>query len=193
MSDITASSVDKLLGGLGEQLAARGERFELVVIGGSALLALRLIERTTRDVDIVAFHDSGELKGAEPLPAGLAAARDRVAKDFSLEENWLNAGPTKFLDFDLPDGFVDRMERHDYGPALVVYFASRRDQIHFKLYATVDEPGPGKHAADLRALDPTDEELIAATQWCLAHNDPEGFVEPLRGVLEFFGVENVDL
>lgn len=37
------------LSALGEQLQLAGERFELVVIGGSGLLALGLIDRTTRD------------------------------------------------------------------------------------------------------------------------------------------------
>lgn len=193
MSDITAKSLDTFLLALGEQLAACDEHFELVVIGGSALLALGLIERSTRDVDIVALHDSGALDKAEPLPMGLAAARDRVARDFALEADWLNADPTKFLDFELPDGFASRMTRHDYGPALIVYFASRLDQIHFKLYAAVDEGGPGKHEADLQALKPTDEELVAAARWTLTHDPSTGYAEELRGALRFLGVENVDL
>lgn len=42
---------------------------------------------------------------------------------------WVNPGPTD-------------LQRRDYGGALTVYFASRHDQIHFKLYALVDQ-GPG--------------------------------------------------
>lgn len=49
---ITADSIQPLLTALGEQLAAGTERYELVVIGGGALLALNLVDRTTRDVDI---------------------------------------------------------------------------------------------------------------------------------------------
>src|ERR1700744_432112 len=144
MSDITRKSTDVLLGALGEQLAARGERFELVVIGGSALLSLRLVERTTKDVAIGAIRSDGGLESAAPLPDGLVAARDLVARDFSLLPRWLNPGPAKLLEFGLPDGFAERLERRDYDAGLVVYFASRYDQIHFKLYAAVDEGGPGK-------------------------------------------------
>jgi hypothetical protein len=102
-------------------------------------------------------------------------------------------GPSQALEFGLPDGFVDRLERRDYGPSLAVYFASRYDQIHFKLYAAVDEGGPGKHEADLRALAPTEAELIAAARWSRSHDPSPGYAEELRGALEFLGVSDVDL
>jgi hypothetical protein len=193
MSNITPDSADVLLGALGEQLVARGERFELVVIGGSALLALGLVNRTTKDIDIVAIRADGDLESADPMPEALVAARDLVARDFSLLPRWLNPGPAKLLEFGLPDGFVDRLERRDYGAGLTVYFASRYDQIHFKLYAAVDEGGPGKHEADLRALAPTEPELIAAARWSRSHDPSPGYAEELRGALEFLGVSDVDL
>ena len=193
MSDITPANTDALLGALGEQLAARGEYFELVVIGGSALLALGLIERTTKDVDIVALRSGGELERADPLPEALRAARDLVARDFSLLPRWLNPGPAKLLEFGLPEGFASRLERRDYGPGLVIYFASRLDQIHFKLYAAVDEGGPGKHESDLRALNPTQAELVAAASWSRSHDPSPGYAQELRGALNFLGVTDVDL
>lgn len=55
-----------LFAALGEQLALRGERFTIAVVGGSALLALGLVTRTTRDVDVVAVLDGEELISAEP-------------------------------------------------------------------------------------------------------------------------------
>jgi hypothetical protein len=193
MSDITPDSTERILRALGEQLALRGERFELVVIGGSALLALGLVERPTRDVDIVALRSNGGLEDADPLPQGLRVAGDLVARDFSLEPDWLNSGPTKLLDFGFPEGFADRLERRDYGSCLVVHFASRLDQIHFKLYAAVDEGGPGKHEADLKALAPTETELVAAARWSRSHDPSDGYAQELRGALGFLGVTNVDL
>jgi len=133
-----------------------------------------------------------ELSSAKPLPAALVAARDRVARDFSLPGEWLNPGPTDLLQFGLPKGFVDRLERRDYGDCLTAYFASRYDQIHFKLYALVDQ-GPGKHEADLRALSPTREELLAAAHWSTSHDPSEGFAQLLRKVLTHLGVDDVDL
>jgi hypothetical protein len=193
MSDIAGKeAAHRLLGALGEQLAAVGERYELVVIGGSGLLALGIIERSTHDVDLVALRSGDKLDSAEPLPRKLAIARDRVARDFDLPADWLNPGPTDLLRFGLPEDFINRLERRDYGDSLSVYLASRYDQVHFKLYALVDQ-GPGKHEDDLKALSPTKEELLAAAHWSRTHDPSEGYAEILRDVLTHLGVDNVDL
>jgi hypothetical protein len=55
-----------------------------VVVGGSALLALELVERTTKDVNVVALRQAGSLSKADPLPPDLIDARNRVASDFGL-------------------------------------------------------------------------------------------------------------
>lgn len=193
MSDIASkAAADHLFAALGEQLNAAGERYELVVIGGSGLLALGIIERSTRDVDLIALRSGDQLDSAEPLPRSLAVARDRVARDFSLPTDWLNPGPTNLLDLGLPEGFTDRLERRDYGSSLSVYLASRLDQIHFKLYALVDQ-GPGKHEDDLRALSPTEEELLAAARWSTSHDPSDGYAQMLREVLTHLKVDDVDL
>lgn len=145
MTDIlNASRTDELLRALAEQLAAAGESYELAVIGGSALLALGLIDRPTRDV--VALREAGVLTKAKPLPPGLVAAGARVARDFGLPPDWLNAEPADLMDFGLPAGFLDRAETRTFGQALTVHFASRVDQIHLKPYALVDQ-GPGQARA----------------------------------------------
>ena len=177
---------------LAEQLAARGERYELVVIGGAALLALGFVQRTTRDVDIVAMREGGGLVPPEPMPTPLREARDRVAADFGITDGWLNTGPRSLLSDGLPDGFTDRLETRRYGDSLVVHFASRIDQIHFKLYAAVDQ-GPGKHESDLQALEPTRDELIAAARWTRQLDPSPGFKQILLECLAYFGVEDVDL
>lgn len=193
MSDIESKeAADRVLSALGEQLAAAGQRYELVVIGGSGLLALGIIERSTRDVDLLALRSGDELGRAKPLPASLEAARDHVARDFSLPADWLNPGPTDLLELGLPEGFVDRLERRNYGDSLTIHLASRYDQIHFKLYALVDQ-GPGKHEDDLRALSPTEAELLAAARWSRSHDPSEGFEGMLREVLTHMGVRHVDL
>jgi len=183
---------DDLLTALEEQLAAAGEHFEIVVIGGSGLLALGLVERTTRDVDIVALRVGLELEGADPLPEPLQRARDRVARDFGLSTSWLNTGPTSLLDFGLPEGFSERLSSRPYGKGLIVHFASRLDQIHFKLYAAVDQ-GAGKHSTDLEALSPTKAELLQAARWTRTHDPSPGFEEVLRRVLSHFGVDDAGL
>ncbi len=185
-------AADAVLAALGEQLAAVGARYELVVIGGSALLALGLGARSTGDVDLVALVEDGALVPADPLPPQLLAARDRVSRDFGLAREWLNAGPTSLLALGLPLGFVERLATRRYGDALAVHFASRFDQIHFKLYALVDQ-GPGKHEADLRALAPSGAELVAAARWARTHDPSPGFRSGLREALLHLGVADADL
>jgi hypothetical protein len=82
-------AAERLLNALGEQLAVAKQHFEIVVIGGSGLLALGVVQRTTRDVDIVALRSDSELRKPAPLPEALRIARDRVARDFSLPKDWL--------------------------------------------------------------------------------------------------------
>ena len=94
--EISAETLDVLLGALADQLQSLADQQEIVVIGGSALTALGLVKRPTKDVDLLAIANNGELCPAEPLPDTLRIARDRVARDFDLDENWLNGGPNIF-------------------------------------------------------------------------------------------------
>jgi hypothetical protein len=182
-------AADQLLLALGEQLAARGESYTLAVVGGSALLALGLISRATRDVDILAIVENNELVSAQPLPVTLLDAALTVARDFGLPDEWLNPGPTSLLDLGLPNGFYERAQPRIYGPGLEVLFASRVDQIHLKLYATVDQ-GAGKHLKDLEALQPTHEELLEAAHWSRSHDPSDGYLSVLEQVLTHFGVDS---
>ncbi len=141
---------------------------------------------------MVALSDAGSLQKADPLPPDLLAARDRVARDFGLSTDWLNAGPASLMDLGLPDGFLDRVQTRRLGDGLTVHFASRVDQIHFKLYALVDQ-GPGKHEQDLRALAPTRQELIQAARWTRSHDPSEGFRQMLVEALRHLGVEDADI
>lgn len=187
--DITAETLDTILGALEEQLRALGKQQEIVVIGGSALTALGLVRRATRDVDLVAIAEGGQLLPASPLPDALKEARDRVARDFDLDPNWLNAGPTDLLKWGLPEGFMNRIVTRRYGDALTVHFASRFDQIHFKLFAMVDQAG-GRHEADLRALHPSKPELIAAARWSMTQDPSPGYKMVLREALNALGVSD---
>jgi hypothetical protein len=190
--EITHDTLDVILSALGEQLQSLADQQEIVVIGGSALTALGLIQRSTKDVDLLAIAQNGELRSARPLPGTLLVARDRVARDFALDENWLNDGPTDLLTWGLPDGFLTRIVTRRYGQALVVHFAGRRDQVHFKLFAMVDQAG-GRHEADLRALKPTQEELIAAAYWSMTQDPSPGYKVVLREALSALGVEDAAL
>ncbi len=71
---ISRERAHDLLVALDEQLAATGDRFELVVTGGFALIALGLVDRATKDIDVVALRTAEGLVEAKPLPEALAAA-----------------------------------------------------------------------------------------------------------------------
>jgi hypothetical protein len=190
--EITDETINVVLNALADQLQALSSHVEIVVIGGSALTALGLVRRATRDVDVLAIADNGELRLAEPLPQALLAARAAVAADFGLAENWLNAGPTELLKWGLPEGFMSRVVTRFYGTALVVHFASRLDQIHFKLFAMVDQGG-GRHEADLRALSPTSGELAAAARWSVTQDPSPGYRSVLLDALRILGVDDAAL
>jgi hypothetical protein len=186
--DMGKEALERALTVLGQVLEGRGLAYELVAIGGGSLLLHGLLERTTRDVDILSVVTEGTHVGAEPLPGNLVEAVRDVARLHDLDERWLNAGPASLHDFGLPAGFEGRLHTRRYG-SLTLHIAGRLDQIHFKLYAAVDQ-GPGsKHMADLKKLEPTREELLAAVAWARGHDPSEGFEEMSRQLLDAFGVE----
>jgi hypothetical protein len=189
MIEIGSRQLDGALSALNDQLAVADTRAHLVVIGGSGLIAIDAVSRTTRDVDVVALEEGGVLISAEPLPPLLREAAATVARDLGLEPNWLNPGPTGLLIHGLPAGFVERLIDRDYGAALTVSFASRVDQVFLKLYAAADRREP-RDFADLRALQPTAVELRDAARWARTHNMPGPFDDAIAQALQDLGVED---
>jgi len=177
---------------LGERLRLAGaEPQELVVCGGSALIAARYVSRVTRDVDVLALRVRGkDVISARPLPPVLVEAAARVAADLGLPEGWLNNGPADLFEMGLPDGFVDRLRQRKLGSHLTAWFAGRLDQIHFKLYAAADQ-GPGRHVDDLLALNPSADELLAAARWAFTHDVSPGFRGLVRELLTQLGHDDV--
>jgi hypothetical protein len=187
---LDASLLDQVLRTLGAVLEQRGRRFEIVTVGGSSLLLLGLGHRATRDLDVVALVEEGRYVRATPLPVDLAEAVRDVGDTFGLPADWLNPGPTDLLDFGLPAGFELRVQTRHY-QGLVVHIASRFDQVCLKLYAAVDQGPRSKHTDDLRRLNPSRPELLAAARWARTH-DPSGtFRQELRAALHSFGIEDV--
>ena len=184
--DITEELLNKALDVLGQVLAERDQSHEVVVIGGGSLLLLGLIQRPTRDLDLVALVRDGRYRSASPMPSDLLRGAMEVGQALGLADDWLNAGPTDLLDFGLPDGFEDRTTQRTFG-ALTVHIASRYDQICFKLYASVDQGPHSKHFADLRKLEPSEEELQHAEAWCLTHDVSDVFADQLHQALDTLG------
>jgi hypothetical protein len=188
--------VETILSALGEHLEGLlNEPIELLVCGGSALNILGFIERATRDVDVLAYvkrGDKGEISfvKANPLRPELSAAASKIGRDFNLPDQWLNAGPASAVDLGLPIGIMERVVTRRFGQRLIIHFLGRYDQIHFKLYAAVDQ-GTGKHLDDLLALKPNSEEIRQAARWSMTHDVSEGFKQSLKGLLDYLGFRDV--
>lgn len=189
---LSARSLEHALTALGQLLESRGHEYRLAAVGGGAMLLLGLLDRPTNDLDVVTQVDeSGAVVSADPLAPPLREAIRDVARAFDLPENWLNPGPAALLDLGLPEGFAGRAHIQRYG-ALEIRLADRLDQIHFKLYAAVDQGPRSKHFADLRALEPAREELLRAARWARTHDPSEGFRAGLEAALEALGLRATD-
>jgi hypothetical protein len=174
---------------LGRVLQQRGLSYDLVAVGGSGLLLLGIIERPTRDLDVIALVQQGQLVRADPLPDALTAATRDVAVTLGIAADWIDPRPASLLDFGLPAGFADRMETRSFG-ALTIHVASRLDQTYFKVYAAADQGPSSRHFADLAALGPTSAELLDAARWARTHDPSEAFRSELIGLLQELGVAN---
>ncbi len=184
-------SLETALSALGQVLASRRLAYELVTVGGSSLMLLGLIERPTRDLDVIALIESGRYLKATTLPSPLTQAVAEIGRVLQLGPDWINAGPADLLDFGLPHGFAERTEVRRYGP-LTLHIASRADQVSLKLYAAADQGPRSKHFEDLRALSPTADELVAGARWAITHDPSEGFRGQLLGALAALDVPDAD-
>lgn len=193
MNSLSKKSLDEALEALSAFLQEEdGEAESLVLIGGSALLALGIVSRTTRDADIMARMDVRlGLVDPRPLSEALQSAARRVARELDLDEDWLNTGPADQLAAGLPAGFVERLTERRYGSHLTVYLPDRFDLIHLKFFAAVDHAGAGRHVKDLAAMSPSDEELLAAANWVISQDSGEVFPEVVRQALKEMGYERI--
>jgi|GEM_PF-125272 len=194
MNPINGALLQDALLLLGQRLQVReADPLQLVVCGGSALIALDLISRSTSDVDVVAMVSAEKvLYSPAPFPPVLKDAANEVASLLGLPEEWLNHGPSSdsggLFQCGLPSGLLQRSHPTDFGDCLRVYFIDRIDQIFFKVYAAADRMGV--HVDDLIALDPAPEELVEAALWCMSHDPSEEFRHILISMYQQLGFED---
>lgn len=195
MFELNKTSLDEAFSLLAKQLrSVDATEVGLVVCGGASLLATGLVSRTTRDVDVLALMDSDlELADPDPLPMYLLDAASHVEQILGLSPEWLNNRPSRgdgsLYRMGLPRGLRDRLHRRGYGESLTVYFIDRIDQIHLKLYASVDRGG--YHIADLMALTPSESELERSARWAMTHDVSPGFRQILQTLLTELGYESL--
>lgn len=155
------------------------------------MIALDLVPRTTNDVDVLATLEAGQMICARPLPGWLGEDAEAVREELNLPEEWLNDGPAdeSLFRLGLPDGLAGRLVLREFGPLLKVSFIGRFDQIHFKLYAAVDQGG--RHFLDLKTLSPTGDELLAAARWTFTQDASEAFRLLVLEILDALGHGNL--
>lgn len=170
---------------------------ELVSCGGASLNLMGLVSRSTSDVDILCVAQV-EAKGkvrllpGTTLPARFAELVAEVGRELGIREEWLNFGPAPLLDFGLPPGLETRLQRKSYGRCLALHVISRLDQIHLKLYATMDpRTRIETHLGDLMDLEPTKAEARAAVDWLLHRQTSADFRGKLKQVLDRIGHEEL--
>lgn len=137
-------------------LAERNLHLEAVLIGGAALALQGIINRETRDCDIL------EPELPETL---LEAAKDFASHQLStgvvLRADWLNNGPAQLTQI-LPEGWRTRLQIAFQGDAITLWSPGRADFLLTKLFALCDR---GLDLSDCLALEPRQEELVIAASW----------------------------
>ena len=71
----------------------------------------------------------------------------------------------------------------------MVHYIDRTDQIYFKTFAAADRGG--YHISDLKALNPSEDELLQAARWCMTQDISEGFRFILKEMLIISGWNHV--
>lgn len=191
-------NLDSAFSLLSELIAARSpsDPYSLVVCGGSALLAQKIISRSTHDVDVLAIREDGGMALAYPLPLALKQAAAEVATELQLEANWLNGMaslhfPDLFPDLALlPQSFWQQMEARDYGPCLRTSFVSRTGQILLKTYAALNRAEP-RDLDDLRSLAPDGSEAESAVRWVLRAVPGVASRDQLHSLLTYLGHDHL--
>lgn len=187
------SDIRQALTRVGELLAADGHEYAIVVLGGAALDLLEIVNRKTRDVDILAFAKPrrGRAPSADtveeppkPIPEPLQRAARIVARDLDLDGDWLNTESSSQWRGGLPAGLASRIRWDQYG-ALWVGLVARYDLVFLKLFAAVDSGGPRSvHYQDLIALRPSPRELLDAYAWVQTQDASSEFPGILKRVVD---------
>lgn len=131
-------------------------RLEAVVTGGAALAFLGVINRETRDCDLIEPALSAEVQAASAAFAGVLRERGEILRD-----DWLNNGPAPLGEL-RPDGWRERLHPIYQGRALRLWTLGRPELLLSKLFALCDR---GLDLGDCLALRPSPEELIRAEAW----------------------------
>lgn len=140
-------------------LSENDEEFEMIIIGGGALVLLGIISRSTRDIDCL----------SPEIPAKIKKLSEEFAKNsgLSLNKDWLNNGPQSIVN-DLSPGWRDRLQLAFKGESITLHTLSRIDLIKTKISAMCAR---GSDLNDVINLKPTLSELTETRSWLLSFDN----------------------
>jgi hypothetical protein len=164
---------------LGALLKANGHTEYLVVVGGVAMNLRGFHARATADVDVIArgawgYEATPTLFTPEPLPDVVRESILRVARDFGLNDDWMNTVVAKQWQSGMPPTLAEDLEWHHFD-ALHVGVPGREAMIALKLFAALDTGPRSVHMQDLLRMAPTDAELEQAAEWVATQDASDAF------------------
>ena len=176
-----------VLAALGELLGAQGIETSLVIAGGTALNLLGVIERATRDVDVLARVEKAPVgrtfRRPIPLPENLTLAIRRVGRDFGLSSDWMNTQVAEQWASDPPEELFEDVEWRTFG-ALEIGWLGRPALIALKLHAAADRDRDSVHYQDLIALAPGSSELENARAFVVQQDTAAEFPSIVDEVID---------
>lgn len=177
---------EEMLRALGEVLEEKGEKADLVICGGMALVLQHMSSRPTRDVDAMALvkESAGRLEVCKPiLSAQLRDAIERVGVVYGKGRNWLNAAAIILHDeTQLPEGLLDRALVKHYESCLTIRLLSQEDMVRLKMWAALQRSGPD--IVDLLEIEASEADAEKGFEWCL---EQDGDREALLVILSEMG------
>jgi len=170
-----------------------------VVCGGTALGLQELVDRPTRDVDVLGNWDETLLniilieKFDDKILICIRRVADNHPELTGMKKNWVNLGPRTLAQAGLPTGFTTRLQKLRIGNRLTLHVLGRLDLLALKLYAAADDERHRQeiHVADLKGLSPTFEELDTAIAWVRTLRDFEQKRLVVKYVVERLGYEDL--
>lgn len=160
-------------------LAERGLALEGIAVGGAALALLGLINRETRDFDLLDPPLAAEVQEASQVFAASIRASGEI-----LGPDWLNNGPAA-LGALLPDGWKERLQPLYQGKAVRLWTLASQDLLLTKVFALCDR---GLDLGDCLAMRPKPEELAWAVAWVAAQDLNPDWPAHVHATLKDLGV-----
>ena len=156
-------------------LKQRGLTLEAIATGGAVLALLGIIQRGTRDFDLIEPELPPEIREAAATFAESLRQRGDILRD-----DWLNNGLASLGPL-LPEEWRNRLQPIFQGEALRLWALGRPELLLSKLFALCDR---ALDLGDCLALRPSVEELSRAEAWIAAQDPHPDWPAHVRATLQ---------